>query len=179
MCLYASLFFCKKFFFLCSVVSSTHHVIGYPVTNNSNGICLIQNSFGLFNCFSNTKLSASSSPGLATAQNFSMSSHYVTNHGQVQSLLNSLNADDDTIKNNGGEMEESENTSRQWEAKYNSLMSFDDAANEGNTYNKATQDYWNVDSIGNNVAEGRESQTTPSVALISATLNALVSLSSL
>ena len=97
----------------------------------------------------------------------------------MQSLLNSLNADDDTIKDNGGEMEESENTLRQWKAKYNSLMSFDDAANKGNTYNEATQDYWNVDSIGNNVAEGRESQTMPSVALISATLNALVSLSSL
>ena len=94
----------------------------------------------------------------------------------MQSLSNSLNTNNNTVKDNGGG---TENTSRQWKAKYDSLMSFDDAANEGNTHDKATQDYWNVDSTGGNVTEGRELQTMPSVALISATLNAPVSLSGL
>ena len=80
------------------------------------------------------------------------------------------------VKDNGGG---SENTLRQWEAKYDGLMSFDDAANKGNTHNEATQNYWDVDSTGGNIAEGRELQTTPLVAPISTTLNAPVSLSGL
>ena len=97
----------------------------------------------------------------------------MTHHRQAQNLSNSLDVDNDMVKDNGGG---SENTLRQWEAKYDGLMSFDDAANEGNTHNKATQNYWDVDSTGGNIAEGRELQTMPLVAPISATLNALVSL---
>jgi hypothetical protein len=59
------------------------------------------------------------------------------------------------VKNSGGEVEESENTLRQWEAKYDGLVPFDDAANKKNTYKEAMQEYWHVNSIGDNVTKGK------------------------